>query len=166
MVEGVEEIRLELRTSPFAKSRSLAETHVPVVDARLVQVGSCGPWFHTCRRPVRVKQFMLSAEELGQIARVGIVVKVASLSLGWRACHRSRLCPGYRLLRPVGKSLLEGCDAGQLPAANRPSARPVHAAAKLLAAAKGQLVDIAGHKPERHVEVRTDRSPDSVWSCP
>ena len=54
-----------------------------------------------------------------------------------------------------GKSLLEGCYTGELPAANHFVGGPVGATGNLLAAAEGQLVDPASYNPLRHVEVRT-----------
>src|ERR1035438_8899093 len=96
----------------------------------------------------------VEAEEPCQIARVGVVVKVAARRNVGAHAPGSRYAIDIGCSDLVGKSLLECGDAGQLPAANRLIGSPVDARGKFPAAANRQLVDITGHKPEGYVEVR------------
>src|SRR6516162_5429767 len=148
MVPRIKEIPSKLEIDMLGNAEVLADTHIPVVNARLFQPITRCISVDTERR-LREALGVNSLEHCGEVCvYIAALGSVRALEEG--AKHSSNIARGPAIREPG----LEGGDPCSLPAADQQIGGAVHARRDLLSSAKWQFVDVAGHEPLVYVEVR------------
>jgi len=148
VVKRVEEITVEFEAGSFCEMEALANTHVPVVDARLTQPVSR-------RGTVDAQRWLREAVKVYALKLLGeIVVNVAALSLvgALEECtkHTSKIIRRDAVWEPS----LERSNAGCLPSTDEQFGSSVNVAAKFFSASDWQLIHVASDESLIDVEVR------------
>ena len=148
VVEGVEEVAIELELNSLRDAEALSNTHVPVVNARLAKP-SCGVYCHRRRVP---------AGKQSKLMRCRVLVRLSWILQPGYLVGALKECTLYSAdiasCDAVWKTRLKRGNARGFPTADDKVGCTVHAACNLLPTSKRKLIDVVDHESLVNVEVR------------
>lgn len=171
MVEDVKRLRSELERDSFCEAEVFTDTHIPIVDAGASQdIAACVPKLagegltegnagQVCSDAGSVRSCIdgIGRERVVE-PMIDVFVESAGIriaDLGTTLREAQQEAAGVVAKDREWETALEGCNRGDLPAADGGIKRPVHVAAEVLTAADWQLIHEAIDEPVVDVKIRT-----------